>query len=149
RTIDGNLAHENVTAHFRVSDTTRITATVDHRSSYDWRWDPEWVTATDAEAARRYLDLGAVGPRYLASVRAGTVLYDNVDVLVRGAGAFDQVRTGIEDSTFAATWGEVGGALEVRARRTLALGLSTTYRTFRRDVVANNDSDLPVTGLTT
>jgi hypothetical protein len=132
RMIDGNLAHENATAHFRVSDVTRITAELDHRSSYDWRWDPDWVGTSAADDARRYLDLGQVGPRLLASVRAGTAYKDNLDLLVHGAGALDQQRSDIPDSTFAATWGEVGGAVEGRVRRTLSLALSSTFRTYRR-----------------
>ena len=147
RTIDGHLAHENVTAHFRISDTTRITAAVDHRSSYDWRWDPEWVTQTDADATKRYLDLGAVGPRFLGSVRAGTVLLDNIDVLVRAAGALDQKRTDIPDSSFAATWGEIGGALEVRVRRTLAVGASASARKYVLDEIAQPGMPLPETGI--
>jgi len=135
RTLDGRLAHENVTAHFRISDVTRIMAEVDHRSSYDWRWDPEWVSASDPSAARRYLDMGAVGPRLLASVRAGTVLLDNVDLLVRGAAALDQTRESIPDSSFAATWGEVGAAFEVRVRRSLAFGSSALLRSYRRDSI--------------
>ena len=132
RTIDGNLAHENVTAHFRVSDVTRITAELDHRSSYDWRWDPDWVTTSAADDARRYLDLGQVGPRLLASVRAGTAYKDNLDLLVHGAGALDQQRSDIPDSAFAATWLEAGGAVEGRVRRTLSLALSSTFRTYTR-----------------
>jgi hypothetical protein len=132
RTLDGRLAHENVTAHLRVSDETRVTAELDHRSSYDWRWDPEWVSASEPGAARRYLDLGQVGPRLLANVRAGTVLLDNIDLLLRAAGALDQTRTTIIDTSFASTWGEVGGALEVRLRRTLAFGASAVARKYLR-----------------
>lgn len=133
RSLDGRLAHENLSAHFRISDVTRITAEVDHRSSYDWRWDPEWTSASEPGAARRYLELGAVGPRLLASVRAGTVLLDNIDVLVRGGAALDQTRASIPDSSFAASWAEAGGALEVRLRRTLAFGSSVLFREFARD----------------
>jgi hypothetical protein len=133
RTLDGRLAHELLTAHVRISDVTRITAEFDHRSSYDWRWDPEWVSASDPGSARRYLNLGDVGPRLLASARAGTVLLDNVDLLVRGAAALDQTRIEIPDSSFAATWGEVGASLEVRLRRTLAFGSSALVRSYRRE----------------
>ncbi|MCE9576101.1 MAG: hypothetical protein K8W52_23315, partial [Deltaproteobacteria bacterium] len=133
RSLDGRLAHEQVTARFKISDVTLLSAALDHRSSYDWRWDPEYVSTTEPGAARRYLDLGAVGPRGVASVRAGTVLLGNIDLLVRGAGALDQKRHEVADSSYAATWGELGAALEVRARRTLAIGASTLVRKYLRD----------------
>ncbi len=133
RSLDGRLAHEQVTARLQVSDVTLIAAEVDHRSSYDWRWDPEFVATTEPGAARRYLDLGAVGPRGVAAVRAGTVLLGNIDLLIRGAGALDQKRSDVADSSYAATWGELGAAFEVRARRTLAIGASALARTYLRD----------------
>jgi hypothetical protein len=132
RTLDGRLAHEHVSAHFRVSDVTRVIAEIDHRSSYDWRWDPERIGPDPPGAPRRYLELGQVGPRAIVSLRAGTVLLDNVDLLARGAAAIDQTRSDVVDSSYAATWGEVGAAFEVRVRRTLAFGASALVRSYRR-----------------
>jgi hypothetical protein len=151
RSLDGRLAHERLTARLRVSEVTLVSAELDHRSSYDWRWDPEFVTpSADPGAAKRYLDLGQVGPRAVASLRAGTVLLDNIDLLIRGGGALDQKRSDVVDSSFAASWGELGAAFEVRARRTLALGGSALVRKYLRDaadpVVSRDSAVLAIDG---
>jgi len=136
RILDGHLAHENVSAHVRISDVTRITAELDHHSTYDWRWDPAWVswTATDPTpgAAKRYLELGPVGRRGLLSVRAGTVLLENIDLLARFDGALDEtaMREHIPDTSFAASWWQVGAAFELRLRRAVAVGSSFSFRDY-------------------
>jgi hypothetical protein len=87
----------------------------------------------DNSEARRYLDLGQVVPKTIINVRAGTVIKRNVDVLIRSALA---VRRRIDEeypaSTFAAGYGELGAALELRYRRNLRFGLSGLYRRFAR-----------------
>ena len=106
----------------------------DLRHRRDWLWDYELREASDPSSPRRYLDLGPRLPRVGLKVRAGTVLLDNIDLLVFGGFAFDSRGDDVTPSFTAAGWVEGGGALEVRMRRTFALvfsGLSRFYN--RRD----------------
>ena len=81
----------------------------------------------------------------IVSGRAGTLIAENVDVLVRGAYASDRV----DDRRRAATrtprsYVELGGGFEVRLRRTIGLGLSgLTRQTERYATVSERDSRHP------
>src|SRR5205823_360209 len=106
----------------------------------DWQWDPSLVgQPTDASEARRYLDLGPVQPQVLLSVRAGTVLYDNVDVLGRAAFANDLVTDAARRTADNASYYEFAGALEVRLRRTISIGASILRRKSSRP-----SEDMPI-----
>lgn len=143
RTLDGELANEHVQLRSRYKQVTNLVFDLTHRRKTDWRWDPS-VTQPDALESKRYLDLGPVVPQLLVSGRAGTLIKENVDVLLRGAYARDLVQTDIERNTYAASYFEVGGGLEVRLRRTIGLGLNgLTRQTRRYDEVDAQIPDIP------
>lgn len=143
RTLDGELANESIQLRSRYKQVTNLVFDIVHRRKTDWRWDPS-VTQNDTLQARRYLDLGPVVPQILVSGRAGTLIKENVDVLVRGAYANDLVETNIERNTYAASYFELGGGLEVRLRRTVGLGLNgLTRQTKRYATVSAEIPDIP------
>lgn len=137
RTRDQQLANEHVQLRSRYGQVTNLVFDLTHRHDTDWRWDPT-VTDTDPLAAKRYLDLGPVLPQLLASVRAGTLIKENIDLYVRGAASSDLATKDPNDpkSTFAASYLEAGGAVEVRVRRTVALGASALTRETTRVATA-------------
>jgi hypothetical protein len=146
RSLDGEWANEHVQLRARYHQVTNVVVDVTHHHENDWRWDPSLVgpQANDPLAPKRYLDLGPVVPQLLVSARAGTLIAENVDLYGRVA-ASDDLRTNIAtDSSFAASYVEGGGALEVRLRRTIALGISgLTRRTRRYDDLARRIQDVP------
>ncbi len=136
RFLNGRSANQRLEIRARYKQVTNVVLNVMHRTADDWAWDPS-LTAPQQEPAeaRRYLDLGPVVPQLIASARAGTLIAENVDLLLRGAVSVD---TGDEDdpvSAFAQPYLEAGGALEVRVRRQIALGASLLTRTTERLVV--------------
>lgn len=143
RTNDARLANEHVQLRSRYGQVTNFVFDLTHRHDTDWIWDPT-VTETDPLAAKRYLDLGPILPQLLASVRAGTLIKENIDLYVRGAAATDLQPQDGQHSTFSANYLEIGGALEVRLRRTLSLGASGMTRETTRYATAPI-SDLPGT----
>jgi len=147
RTIDGAAAEEHVQLRVRYHAVTNVVVDVTHREQTDWRWDPSLVApeANDPLAAKRYLDLGPVQPQLLMSARAGTLIAENVDLYARAAWSQDLVSDAEDVNTFYATYYEGGGALEVRVRRTLAIGLSGLARyTDRADQMDNRIEDMTV-----
>jgi hypothetical protein len=153
RALDRSLASARLQLRARYREVTNLAFELVRRFSADWRWDPSLIAADDPTAARRYLDLGPVRPQAVASLRAGTLIAENVDLLVRGAFAADLTPSnatppddGVQalpmKSSFSAGYAELGGAVEVRLRRTFALGASAlTRRTSRVDLPGD-----PVTG---
>lgn len=134
RTLDDKLASERLQLRARYSDVTYLALEVVRRFDTDWRWDPSLIVADDPTTARRYLDLGPVLPQVVASLRAGTLIWENVDLLARGAIAADLTGSDAARSSFSAAYAELGGAVEVRLRRTFALGVSgLTRQTSRVD----------------
>ena len=147
RSTDDRLAMERLVVHARLSDVTQLSADLTHRHGSDWMYDyalpaPPAQTLGDA---RRYLDLGPVVPRIVTTLRAGTVLLDNVDLLLHGAAAFDIAAATDPHTAYGDGYLELGAGFEVRVRRAIALGVSATGRTYRRpDVPARGDpTDLP------
>ncbi len=145
RTLDDRLVNERFSVRGRFREINSIFAEIVHRHREDWQWDPSVLSLSasngeDNDAGtgepRRYLDLGASLPRMVVQVRAGTVLFDNIDLLGRVASGIDLRDDKTETpSSFSAAYVELGGALEVRLRRTLAVGASLTTRTTRREEV--------------
>ena len=138
RMRDGAVVNEQLTLRARFREINSLHAELTHRHQDDWRWDPSVVTREDLDssASRRYLELGPVLPRMTAQLRAGTVLFDNVDLLARVATAIDLSSDDGPKSSFSAGYLELGGALEVRLRRTLAVGASLSTRATRRQPAA-------------
>jgi hypothetical protein len=126
----------------RYHQVTNLVFDVMRRFDTDWRWDPSLI-ADDSTSARRYLDLGPVLPQFIASLRGGTLIAENVDLLARGTIAGDLTKTGETKSSFSAAYVELGGALELRLRRTVALGASVLSRqTKREDLVDGPINDV-------
>ena len=140
RAIDGALADEHVQVRTHYKQITNVVIDLQHRNANDWQWDPSLVgQPTDASEARRYLDLGPVQPQTVGSVRAGTVLYDNIDVLGRFAFAQDLVTDATQKTADNASYYEFAGAVEVRLRRTVSLGVSILRRKNTRE-----PQDIPI-----
>jgi hypothetical protein len=135
RTLGGSLASERLQFRGRYRQVTNLVFDVMRRFGTDWRWDPSFLAADDPMSARRYLDLGPVVPQLIASLRGGTLIAENVDLLARTTIAADLSKPGEPRSSFSAGYVELGGALEVRLRRTVAVGASALSRqTTREDV---------------
>lgn len=134
RTLDERVASQRVELRARYKQVTNLVFELIHRNEADWVWDPAFFRPDDdATKAKRYLDLGPVVPQFLGSARAGTLIAENVDLFVRGAFASEGKKqdpaTGRTVlSSFAAPYAEIGGALELRLRRTIALGASLLSR---------------------
>ena len=136
RTLDDKLANERLEFRARYRQVTNLVFEVMRRFDTDWRWDPSLIAADDPTSARRYLDLGPVLPQLVVSLRGGTLIAENVDLLARTTVAVDLKPAGQPTSSYSAAYVELGGALEVRLRRTLAVGVSALSRqTDREDLV--------------
>jgi hypothetical protein len=135
RTLDGNIASERLELRARYKQVTNLVFDVVRNTEDDWRWDPSLVAPdTETGTARRYLDLGPVVPQVVGSLRAGTLIAENVDLYLRGAFATNSdSEPGAVRNTFAAPYAEIGGAFEVRLRRTIALGGSVLTRDTHRE----------------
>lgn len=135
RTLDRRLASQRLEVRARYKQVTNLVFDITHRSQDDWVWDPAFIVPDDdATKAKRYLDLGPNVPQLIGSARAGTLIAENVDLLIRGAFATEGKKKLADGtgrtvlSSFAAPYYEIGGALEVRLRRTIALGASLLSR---------------------
>jgi len=134
RTLDGNLANQRLEVRTRFREVHNFVFDVMRRREDDWRWDPTLTTRDryDQTEARRYLDLGPPRPQLLASIRAGTLIAENVDLLARVAVSTDQSAEDEAIQSYSASYVEMGGALEVRLRRTVAFGASVLSRATER-----------------
>lgn len=128
RTLDDKVATERLQLRARFRQVTNLVVDVLRRFDDDWRWDPTLVTAAadDPMAARRYLDLGPVLPQLIASIRGGTLIAENVDLLARATIASD--RSDGAASSYNAGYVELGAALDVRLRRAVSIGASWMTR---------------------
>ena len=143
RTLDDKIANAHLQLRARYHQVTNLVLDVVRRLDTDWRWDPSLISADDPTSARRYLDLGPVLPQLVASLRGGTLIAENVDLFARGTIAGALTRSGEPGSSFSAAYVELGGALEVRLRRTVSVGTSGLYRrTNRDDLVGGPVTDL-------
>jgi hypothetical protein len=147
RLLDGQPANDHFQVRSSYRQVTNFVLDVVYRHSHDWQWDPSFIVPdTDPTSARRYLDLGPILPQLTASLRGGTVVYDNIDLLIRGAFAADASDDNTDKSNYSPNYAEIGGALEVRLRRTIVLGASVLSRTLTRDdPTSNKIFDLPGT----
>jgi hypothetical protein len=132
RNVNGELASQRVELRTRFREVTNLVFDITRRLAGDWRWDPSLVSRPTAigmvdTEARRYLDLGPVLPQWIASARAGTLFRENIDIVARLAIARD-TDDNVEQSTYVAPYFELGGGLEVRLRRQLALGVTGLTR---------------------
>lgn len=141
RGTEGGLGRESLILRTRLSAVTTVSAELSHLTGDGWAYDLLSFEPTHGPTdPRRYLNLGPVRPRVMASVRAGTVFFDNIDALVRAGAAIDTAPEDLPKSSFDQSYAEVGAALEVRVRRTLRIGASVLgRRTSRDDVPAPPD----------
>lgn len=150
------FASQRLSVRTRLSKLTTISAELESQAADDWPFDlllADPQRSYDATDPRRYLDFGPQPPRVYLTLRAGTVLLDNIDVLLRGALAADrnQALSGSGGTTSADQTGYVegGAAIEVRARSALAFGLAALTRIHNRDdpdlslVVPGGPDELP------
>jgi len=133
RSLDDKLASERLQFRARYREVTNLAFEVTRRFDDDWRWDPSLIVGDDPMVARRYLDLGPVLPQVIASLRAGTLIAENIDLLARTAIAADLSSATADKSSFSAAYVELGGAVEVRLRRTVSVGASVLTRQSRRE----------------
>jgi hypothetical protein len=149
RGVNGELANQRLELRTRYKQVTNFVFDIMRRFEADWRWDPALARPSsitvggvlDPNAqtldARRYLDLGPVLPQVIASARAGTLIRENIDLLARVALASDFLTDATEQLTsYNARYLELGGAVEVRLRRQIALTLSVLSRQTDRTLVA-------------
>lgn len=127
------LASQRLQFRARYRQVTNLVFDVVQRYDSDWRWDPSLIVADDPTAARRYLDLGPVLPQLIASLRGGTLIAENVDLFARTAVAVDLTEGNQTESSFSPTYFEIGGALELRLRRTIGVGISALARQTTRE----------------
>ena len=143
-----SFTRQRLSLRARISRVTTINAELEHRAREDWAYDLMVAdTPYDATDPRRYLNLSVPLPRTYVNVRAGTVLLDNIDLLLRGAAAIVRVDDSqFEPSTFSSSYLEAGIGLEVRARRAIAIGAALLSRSYRReawqDLTGDNDNDV-------
>ncbi len=163
RGVNGELANQRLELRTRYKQVTNFVFDVMRRFEADWRWDPALARPSSITVggvldpreqtldARRYLDLGPVLPQVIASARAGTLIRENIDLLARVALASDILADDTASVTsYNARYVELGGAVEVRLRRQLALTLSVLSRQTDRELVSadnriidNLDASMP------
>jgi hypothetical protein len=144
RMLDGYSAGQRLELRLRISDVTTVRAELENHTDLDWHYD---LVLTQRGAAyrdepgdpRRWLDFGVRRPRTFGSVRAGTVLLSNIDVLLRGAAGVERKQDQPNDLPDSAGFLEGGLAAEVRFRRAVSLGASAVGRTYNRKPLEPGD----------
>jgi hypothetical protein len=133
RWLEGELANQHLEVRTRFKDVTNVVFEVMRRLEDDWRWDPTLVTrSADVTEAKRYLDLGPVVPQLRFSARGGTLIAENLDLFARIAAAPQLGGNNPTGESYSASYLELGGAIEARIRRQIALGLSVLNRNTER-----------------
>lgn len=144
RILGNDFVRQRLQLRARISKVSTVKVDIENRSGDDWTYDlllrsPEY----DATDPRRWLSLGKPLPRLYLNLRAGTVWLDNFDLLFRAGAAIDTRDSDFEaPSAFSASYFDIGGAIEARIRRAVALGASLLIRRFNREP----DMVVPQTG---
>jgi hypothetical protein len=130
------FASQRLSIRTRVSKVTTISAEIENQAGNNWPYDlllsrpvEEYQDPTDP---RRYLDFGRQLPQVLLGLRAGTVLLDNIDLLLRLAGAIERNGRIAGADGDSASYLEGGVAFEVRVRRAIGIGASFLARRHSR-----------------
>jgi hypothetical protein len=113
----------------RLSRTTTLSLDGEHRLADDLAYDVIVRPHDDLAGSARFLYLGPRVPELRLAGRAGTVLLDNLDVLVTVAGALP---VGGLDSPWAAPYAELGAAIDGRLPSGLSLALGLRGRRYFR-----------------
>lgn len=138
RSVDDQAARQQLTLRARLSQVTTVFAEIDNRTEDDWVYDMlvrDAVVLGEAPDPQDYLNLGKPLPRTLIRLRAGTVLFDAVDVLVSGAVAVEHASEKSSSDAFSPSFVEGGAAFDLRVRRAIRVGGSFNARIYRRDSV--------------
>jgi len=130
RSFRSALAQERLNLRARLSKVTTLQVVLDNRHSGDWSYD---LVASEGsynhpDDPRRFLSFGMPRPRVRLAVRAGTVLFDNLDVLARAAVARE--RGDLAPSALHRGYSEAGLAFAMRFRRSLRVGSSVLARRY-------------------
>jgi hypothetical protein len=143
RSQDGSVAQEHASVRARLSKVTTVHVTLDNRHARDWAYDIVVAAPSyDGDDPRRFLALGAPLARLKLAARAGTVLFDNLDLLVRAAVAREHGKDDPAPSAFSPSYFEGGVALEMQFRRSLRVGGSFLARRYRREESTATIDDL-------
>jgi hypothetical protein len=130
---EAELASQHVEVRTRYKDVTNLVFELLRRFEADWRWDPTLVArTTELTEAKRYLDFGPVRPQLLISARGGTLIAENLDLFARIAAAPQLGDHNPTVDSYSASYLELAGALEMRVRRRVALGVSVLSRNTER-----------------
>ena len=137
RTRDGAAARQRLDLRARISEVSTLSAELSHQSEGDFLYDlllgrGEGADRGDATESRSYLHIGPPVARTLLSLRAGTVLLQNIDLLLRAAAALQHPGADA-GSAFGRSYLEGGGGLELRVLRSLRIGSSLSGRRYRLD----------------
>lgn len=124
---DGRLARWGAGVRARLSRTTTFSLDGEHRLADDWAYDLVVRARNPSDAG--FLFLGPAVPELRLAGRAGTVLLDNLDLLLSVAGALP---VGGVASPWAAPYAEVGVAVDGRLASGLSLALSLRARGYFR-----------------
>ncbi len=129
RVRNGLLAEARAEARARFGKTTTLALELDDRLRDDWMYDFV-VTGQLAgqDDPRRWLNLGPTASRLQASLRAGTVLFDNWDVLVTASAGIPHG----QDSSFAPRYVEIGAAILTRFPYGIEAGIEARMRESQR-----------------
>ena len=145
RSRDGEIARTGIHLHARIRPVSLVDVRIESRSEHDWMYDLFASDDNDNDSnARedslfRYFRLGKTLPRLYFTARAGTVLLRNVDVLLHGRGALRQSEDD-ERSPHSTSFAQAGGAVEVRVRRSVNLGIGLLARRYWRLEPSAEDS---------
>ncbi len=132
---DQKLSREHLNVRARLSDTATLQVAFDNRHDRDWAYDLVVAEPSyGADDPRRFLAFGVPRPRMRLGLLGGTVLMDNLDLLVRAAVAREYGDG--EASALHPSYVEGGIAAEARFRRSLRVGSSVLARSYARDDVA-------------
>ncbi|HKA86994.1 MAG TPA: hypothetical protein VKE22_04975 [Haliangiales bacterium] len=129
RLRNGVLAETRAEARARFGRTTTLAVELDDRLRDDWMYDFVLTgRLTGQDDPRRWLNLGPTVSRLQVSVRGGTVLFDNWDVLVTASAGIPHGG----DSSFAPRYVELGAALLARFPFGIEAGVETRIRESHR-----------------
>jgi len=137
-----SFANQRLEVRVRVSDVTTVRGELESHSVDDWHYDlllDRPGREYELGDPRRWLDFGVRRPRIYANLRAGTVLLNNVDVLLRAGAGVDRRDTNPGAPADDSSYLEGGMAAEIRFRRAVSLGVSVLGRTYGRDPVTPGD----------
>jgi hypothetical protein len=132
----GHVLRYGAGVHARLSRTSTVSVDGEHRLGDDFAYDLIVRARDDHADDSRFLFLGPAVPELRLAGRAGTVLLDNLDVLLTFAGGLP---VGGVQSPWNAPYIELGAALDGRLPTGLSVALSARGRHYTRPAPADPD----------